>query len=548
MSKKNNLGKALVSVAFATAAAAGAYILYQRKKVQDDKVKAEFSEKMKKWNELNEEDLTKAKSEEAKAMNVRPGRVYGIGKNALLGEDIIVNISSADKEIEFNPEEEAVPVDRFEELKKKGQEFAKAAAIRAKELSKEMGDKAQEYREAIEKKAEEIAKKAKESAEDLDEAAEDIKDDAVEVIQDKAEEVSDKAEEIKEDVSDKLENNNESDGKEVLDNIVEKAKDLGENLQDKVEDLKDKAEDAGLLEKAKNIGEALKDKFDDLKDKAEGSEILDKAKDFGENIEDKFEDLEEKAKGSGILGGAFKKLDEIKAKDIVEDLKDGKLDNKMESDGKEVVDDIVEKAQDKVEDVKDAAEVAAEEAKEGFKEFSDNIKWEDDESVLVQKGEELLNIAKEKLEVIKEKFGQVSDSINERIDEYKREKELPEEPEITYAEEYNVVIHNKGNKDYFFSPMLIQRYNSKKKQTIPTPYHEHGTTLEQKIIRPGETYTGKIVINKSADDDAIIMFEDMLMRNSIAIKLEEDLSDDFLDEKEVQFVDELLFNDVEKDE
>lgn len=437
---KNNLGKKLAGVALATAAAAGAYALYQNKKAKDEQVKAEFSEKMKKWNELNGEDLNTAKSEEHNVMAVRPGKVYSIGKNALLGEDIIVNISSMDKEVVFNPDEVSEPVNHVEELRKRATEVAKAAGIKAKEISATMGEKAGELKENLEKKANEVKQAAMEKSESL----------------------KDKAEEVTEDLGDKVE-------------------DIKDDVSDKVEDVK----------------EAVAEKTEDVVDT----------------------------------------IDET-------------LENKMESDGKEVVDNLVEKVEDvkdvvsdKVEDAKDVVSDKVEDVKDGFEDFKNDIEWQEDESVLVQKGEELKQKAQEGFDALKDKFAQVKDSVNEKVETFKKEREKEVEPELTYVEEYNVTIHNKGNKDYFFSPMLIQRYNSKKRQTVPTPFHEEGTTLEQRIIKPGETYSGKLFISKSSSDDALIMFEDMLMRNSVAILLEDELDDEFIKDEKADLFDELLFEE-----
>lgn len=432
---KSNTGKKIAGVALATAAAAGAYALYQKKKAKDEQIKAEFSEKMKKWNELNGEDLSTAKAEEQHVMNVRPGKVYNIGKNALLGEDIVVNIAPIDKEIVFNPEEISEPINPVEELRRRAGEVAKAAGIKAKELSATVGEKAGELKDNLEKKAQEARAAAKEKSEEL---------------KDKFDEVADQAEDVQEDLADK-------------------AGDLQENLAETVDEVKDTVE---------------------------------------ETIEE--------------------------VKDNVSDI----IENKMESDGNEPVDDLIEKGaeivEEKVEDLKD-----------GFEDFKDDIEWEEDESVLVQKGEELKQKAQEKLEDFKEKFHHVKDTVTDKVETMKRDREKLEEPELTYVEEYNVTIHNKGNKDYFFSPMLIQRYNSKKRQTVPTPFHEDGTTLEQQIIKPGETYSGKLFINKSVTDDALIMFEDMLMRSSVAILLEDELDDEFIKDEKADLIDELLFEGEE---
>ncbi len=421
--KGKKVVKTAAGFAVLAAAAAGAYAYYKNRLEQDENVKAEFSEKMKKWNELEGEDLINAGKEAPARMHVRPTKIYPVGKNALLGEDIVVNIALAGEELaEFNPDDAAEPINPMEEIRRKAERAAGTAGETAKKVAGTVGEKAREVYHKASEKAEELKEIAEEKRDELKQTAEDF---------------------------------------------------LNENkdLDDAAQNLKDKAED---------IGEAAGNAAEDLKDKAE----------------DLFE-------------------------------------NKMEynPDG--------EKAEDNPADMPDNLESSSEYDGE-------TISWQEDESVLMQKTEELRNKTAEGFNVLKDKVTSAKDFVADKMNQMKPEE--PEEiPEEFYTEEYDVTIHNRGNKDYFFSPMLIQRYNSKKRVTTPVPAHEEGTTLEQRIIKPGETYSGKIVLRKTVFDDAVIMFEDMLMKNSVAILLADELDDQFLMDESLELRDDLLFEGIDDD-
>jgi len=180
-----------------------------------------------------------------------------------------------------------------------------------------------------------------------------------------------------------------------------------------------------------------------------------------------------------------------------------------------------------------------------------NIAWEEDKSMIMKKGEELKDAAASGFEALKNALSGVREQIKSAVDtvssEDRKNEENEEEDqnENMITEEFNVTIHNKGNKDYFFSPMLIQSYNTKTRTTCPCPTHEEGTDLEKKIIKPGETYTGKIALKMGENDDALIVFEDMMLNNSIAILLNDEDGEEYVKKEKEDLVDDLLFDDEE---
>lgn len=419
--KGKKVVKTAAGFAVLAAAAAGAYAFYKKRLEHDEAVKAEFSEKMKKWNELEGDDLVLAAKENPVKMHVRPTKVYPIGKNALLGEDIVVNISGPGAQIpEFNPDDISEPINPMEELRKK-----------AEKVAENLGDKAKEAYQMASEKAGELKEKAEEKAGELKEMAEE-----------KRNEIKQKADDMMNDPK--------------LDDVIEDAA----------------------------------DHFEEAK-----AEVTEKVADVAD-----------------------------KAEDIIE--------NKMESDPSHGID--TESLSEKP-DYLTSPDNAGEE-----------ITWQEDESVLMQRTEELRNKTSEGFNVIKEKVANAKDFVVDKVNQLKPE-EMEEIPEEFYTEEYTVIIHNRGNKDYFFSPMLIQRYNSKKRVTTPVPAHAEGTTLEQRIIKPGETYSGTIVLCKTIFDDAVIMFEDMLMKNSVAILLADELDEQFLMDESLELRDDLLFEGIDDD-
>lgn len=465
--KGKKVVKTAAGMAVLAAAAAGAYAYYKNLKDREEAVKAEFSEKMKKWNEMGDAELLEAETEIPAKMHVRPTKIYQVGQNALLGEDIVVNLSFPGEDLtEFNPDDLAEPINPVEELRKKAELAMGTAGETARRVAETVGDKAKEVYSIASEKADEF----KEMLAEKRQAALDEKDS---FIQDNEEGL------------DSMENDLKHGFKEAKKAAAEEAEELFETAQ---------KQDEQIIHQVQDLEESSEDI---IQNNREGLEKL-------------TEDLEE------TFG---------EAKSAVEDKADDLFENKMESgsDDPTPEENLVENPY-------------------GL----DEISWEDDESVIMQKTEEIRQKTSEGFQNLKEKLLDAKDYLQERVNRMKTEAEEADAEEF-YTEELEVTIHNRGNKDYFFSPMLIQRYNSRSRVTAPVPIHEEGTTLEQRIIKPGETYQGTVVLRKTDSDDAVIMFEDMLMKNSVAILLNSELDDLFMEEESYDMQDDLLFEGIEGD-
>lgn len=476
--KGKKVVKSAAGVAVLAAAAAGAYAYYKNRKDKDEAIKAEFSEKMKKWNEMGESELTEAEAEIPAKMHVRPTRIYRAGQNAMLGEDIIVNVAKPGEEPgEFNPDEVSESINPVEELRKKAEVTLETAGEKARQVAGTVSEKAKVAYSSASEKAREAYSVAEEKADEL------------------KEKLAEKRHEIQ----------------AQKDGFIQDNEDGLENLE---EDLKEGFRDAknAVKAEAKEVAEAAGALKDKAADKAE--EIQDYSEDVIQNNKEGLEQLTEDLEGT--FGDA---------KEAVEEKADDLLENKMESDEKDPLpeENLVENPYD-----------------------LEHIAWEEDESLIMQKTENLRHKTSEGLETLKDKLLDAKEYLEERYNRMKPAEE-EEAPEEFYSEEIHVTIHNRGNKDYFFSPMLIQRYNSGKRVTTPVPAHEEGTTLEQRIIKPGETYQGTVVLRKTDSDDALIMFEDMLMKNSVAVLLNDELDDLFLEEESFDLQDDLLFEGIEGD-
>lgn len=471
--KGRKVVKSAAGVAVLAAAAAGAYAYYRNRQDKDEAIKAEFSEKMKKWNEMGEAELGEAEAEIPTRMHVRPTRIYRLGQNAQLGDDIIVNVTWPGEELsQFNPDEVSEAINPMEELRKRAESAMDSAGETARRVAGTVGEKAREAVAVATEKAEE----------------------AYAVAQEKAGEVRTRLAERRQEGEALIQDNEEG--------LDEMERDVREGFRE----AKRAPEHFNTAETARKSmempGEASPE---DLKDFSE-DDLLAPV----EGVQQLSRDLDES-------------LDE--AKQSISD----ELENKLETPpgDKTVEDDVVEN------DVVNDYDLQ-------------HITWEDDESVLMQKTENLRNKTQEGFQTLKEKFLEARDYLEERVNRAKPEPAEETEEEL-YAEELQITVHNRGNKDYFFSPMLIQRYNSSRRETTPVPAHEQGTTLEQRIIKPGETYQGTLVLRKTDSDDAIIMFEDMLMKSSVAILLDEDLDDLFLEDESYDRQDDLLFEGIEGD-
>jgi len=241
-------------------------------------------------------------------------------------------------------------------------------------------------------------------------------------------------------------------------------------------------------------------KLDNLKDKAKEKleDIREDAGEIVEKVRDKAEDLQEDA--GELLEKAKKKAEEVKeaVEEKAEELKENKMSSEFEDDLKDA-------------GIPDIGDVAAEEPYEplGEEEYED----------ITFKSEDPLTKVKNVTEKVAGTLSEVAGTVKGKL--------IPEEP---YYEkelmEYEITIHNGGEEDYYFNPLLIQKYDVRKRQVEIRPIHRDGTTLESIVIRPGETYTAKLAVEKSiGKKEGLIVFEDIMMNNSVLFLLEDEKSD-----------------------
>lgn len=515
------------------AAAAGAYAYYKKRLEEDEAIKAEFSEKMKKWNELEGDALAEAGSERPMKMKVRPTRVYMLNNNALLGDDIVVNITEPEEAMaEFNPDEVAEPVNTMEEFRRKAGEIAGRTGEKARQVAGTVGGKAKEVYQTAADKAEEAYQTAAEKAEEVYHSAADKAGDLKDQLGENQFEIRDGAKGF---------------GAEDTPRFRNESRDTWQPVEGIVKDVREKTDDMAenTTEDAWRVEEEIAEvpRHTDETVRQEGAAQSPDAgwkQDIEPGTVKADSNVTREADENWKLDPALKDEPGHPDKDgkQLPDDSSGELkENKMETDDGDTTpsDNLWEKE-----------DLGGDTSGSSSDPLGENISWDDDESVLMQRTEELRRKGAEGFRTVKEKVAEAKDFVVDKYHEMKPEEE-PETETDFFNEEYHVTIHNRGNKDYFFSPMLIQRYNSQKRMTTPVPAHEDGTTLEQRIIKPGETYTGKLVLKMTLQDDALIMFEDMLMKNSVAILLEEELDDQFLFDESRDLDDDLLFEGIEGD-
>lgn len=457
-SNKKNTGKVVAGVALASLAAS-AYAIYKAKKIKNDNLKAEYAEKLQRWAELDMTQFDTETGDFNEPIVVMPKKVYKVGSNAKLGDDIVINISKPTEEFTFNPEEEGKPLadldikkkimSKAAEVKEKIKEKIDETKLQSKLGSMEAKDKYVEIKDIAGEKLEDVKSK--------------FDQEITPNIKETLKETKEKAEELKEEVKDKLDDLKSNDM--AFENIKKKLENLKDIVEDKVEDLSEDSKEA----------------FDNLKDKVEdkvgdSKEALEKLKD---KVEDKAEDLK------GDSKEAFEKLKD-KVGDQVED-------------SKEAFEKIKDKAADKIDDIK-SNDMAFDEP--------DNIV---DEPFGV---EEIIDDVKDEKVNIVDKAKKVAESAKAKL---KGEDDEKEDKSLT---EFKVTIHNKGDKDYVFSPMQIQLYDLRKRAVKIKAKHEEGTTLGPVTIQPGETYTGKLYVKKTMDKpEGLIFFKDLGLKESVVYLL-----------------------------
>ena len=491
--KKKNTGKIAAGVAVGALAAA-AFAYYKAQQLKNERLKEDYSVKMKRWSEL-EKDLLEAEAGDVmQPVKVVPKKVYAEGSNARLTDSIVVRISKSAGET-FDPTQEGevlagvgiagVIKDKaasgYENIKKKVEE----AKVQIKLGKMEAGDKLEEITDKVQDI--DIVETVRESVDEAKLQAHlgtlETKE-KFEELKEKAVDLKKKAEDTVEDISSKL---SEGKAEGFTPNIEEGLKENHFDLKDignKLDNLKDKAKEKleDIKEDAGEIVEKVKDKAEDLQEDA--GELLEKAK-------DKLEDLTE---------GAEEKAEEVReaAEEKAEELKENKMSSEFEDDLKDA-------------GIQDIGDVAAEEPYEplGEEEYDD----------ITFKSEDTLTKVRNVTEKVAGTLSEVAGTVKEKL--------IPEEP---YYEkeliEYEVTIHNGGEEDYYFNPLLIQKYDVRKRQVEIRPIHRDGTTLESIVIRPGETYTAKLAVEKSiGKKEGLIVFEDIMMNNSVLFLLEDEKSD-----------------------
>ena len=459
-SNKKNTGKVVAGVALASLAAS-AYAIYKAKKIKNDNLKSEYAEKLQRWAELDMTQFDTETGDFNEPITVVPKKVYKVGSNAKLGGSIVINISKPSEGFSFNPEDEGKPLADLD-------------------IKKKIMTKAAEVKEKIKEKIDETKLQSKLGSMEA---------------KDKYVEIKDIAEEKLEDVKSKFDQEITPNIKETLKETKEKVEELKEEAKDKLDDLK--SNDMAF--------EDIKKKLENLKDK----------------VEDKVEDLTEDSKE------AFEKLKD-KVEDKVEDSKEAieKLKDKVEDktgdlggDSKEAFEKLKDKVGDKVEDSKEAYEKIKDKVEDKIDDLKSNDMAIDEPDNIVDEPfgvEEIIDDLKEGKDTIVEKAKKAAESAKAKL------KGNDEDKESQSLDEFEVTIHNKGDKDYVFSPMQIQLYDLRKRAVRIKAKHEEGTTLGPVTIKPGETYRGKLYIKKTVNKpEGLIFFKDLGLKESVVYFLNE---------------------------
>ena len=246
-SKKKNTGKVVAGVALASLAAS-AYAIYKMKKIKNDNLKVEYSEKLQKWAELDISQFDTETGDFNEPLMVMPKRVYKVGSNAKVGDGIIINISKPSEDFFFNPEDEGKPVadldikkkimDKTTEVKDKIKSKIEETKLQSKLGTMEAKDKYVEIKDFAEDKLEDVKSKFDEeitpNIKETKEKAEDLKD-----------EVEDKIDDIKSNNMD-FDDKDKLEGKEPeepfgADEVIEDAEDIKKGIKEKAKELADTA-------------------------------------------------------------------------------------------------------------------------------------------------------------------------------------------------------------------------------------------------------------------------------------------------------------------
>jgi len=270
---------------------------------------------------------------------------------------------------------------------------------------------------------------------------------------------------------------------------------------------------------------------------------------------DKTAAVKDKIKAKIEEGRLQTKLGSMEAKDKYVEIKDF-AEDKIDAMKSKVDDTIAPNVKEKAEELKLEAEIKAEELKEEFSEKKEEAKkkfehlktqmakgadeleekaeetlgqtdgfmkndlatGEDDEFVPTEDefvdapfgAQEVLDTAKEEGEGLKEKAKHLAEAAKEKL--------TAEKPPVDLKDlvEYKVTIHNKGEEDYTFNPMQLQLYDLMKRSVYLVPKHAEGTTLGRVVVKPGETYTGKLFVKKNmGKKQGILFFDDLSLSHSV---------------------------------
>jgi hypothetical protein len=152
--------------------------------------------------------------------------------------------------------------------------------------------------------------------------------------------------------------------------------------------------------------------------------------------------------------------------------------------------------------------------------------------------EELIEDAKEGGEGLKEKVKHLAESAKAKV--ISGEKP-PHDEELV---EFVVTIHNKGEEDYLFNPMQLQLYDLNRRSVQIRAKHEDGTTLGKILLKPGETYTGKLFVKKDQNrNEGIMFFKDLSLEYEVLFLV--DKGDPVKADPELRLEEDYLYGDEE---
>lgn len=270
---------------------------------------------------------------------------------------------------------------------------------------------------------------------------------------------------------------------------------------------------------------------------------------------DKTAAVKDKIKAKIEEGKLQTKLGSMEAKDKYVEIKD-LAEDKIDAMKSKVDDTITPNVKEKAEELKLEAEIKAEELKEEFSEKKEEAKkkFEHLKTQMAKGADELEEKAEETLdqtdgfmkndlavgeeddfiptedEFVDAPFGvqevledpkEEGEGLKEKakhLAEAAKEKLKAEKPPVDLKDlvEYKVTIHNKGEEDYTFNPMQLQLYDLLKRAVYLVPKHAEGTTIGRVVVKPGETYTGKLFVKKNlGKKQGILFFEDLSLSHSV---------------------------------